>query len=59
MPLSGVLPAGETLRVTLIPPAMLPNKSGLITLLDPDGLRVDGVTYTKAQASLLGYSIKF
>lgn len=59
MPLSGVLPAGETLRVTLIPPAMLPNKGGLITLLNPDGLRVDGVTYTKAQASIPGFSIKF
>lgn len=59
MPLSGVLPAGETVRILLVPPAMLPNKGGLITLINPDGLRVDGVTYTKAQASLPGFSIKF
>lgn len=59
MPLSGTLTAGDTLRVTLTPPVMLPNKGGLITILNPDGLRVDGVTYTKVQASLPGFSIKF
>lgn len=59
MALDGVLPAGETLRVLLQPPAMLPNKGGLITLLNPQGLRVDGVSYTKAQASLPGFTIKF
>lgn len=59
MPLSGILPAGETKRITLVPPVVLPNKGGLITLLNADGLRVDGVSYTKAQASLPGFSIKF
>lgn len=59
MPLTGIIPAGDTLRITLIRPAMLPNKGGIITVLNPDGLRVDGVTYTKAQASLPGFSIKF
>ena len=59
MALQGTIPAGDTLRITLVRPAMLPNKGGLITLLNPDGLRVDGVTYTKAQASLPGISIKF
>jgi len=59
MPLQGVLPAGDTLRVTLTPPVILPNKGGLITLLNAEGLRVDGVIYTKAQASLPGFSIKF
>ena len=59
MALSGIIPAGETLRITLIPPAVLPNKGGLITILNEDGLRVDGVSYTKAQASAPGYTIKF
>ena len=29
----------------------LSNKGGLITLLNPDGLKVDGVSYAKEQAS--------
>ncbi|KAF0813547.1 hypothetical protein IGB42_01898 [Andreprevotia sp. IGB-42] len=57
--LSGTIGAGETLRVSLVPPVILPNKGGLITVLNPDGLRVDGVSYTKAAASLPGFSIKF
>ena len=32
--------------------AALGNKGGLITLLDPDGLKVDGVAYTQADAEL-------
>jgi len=59
MPLTGSIGAGETLRVTLKPPAVLPNKGGLITLVNAQGLRVDGVSYTKAQAGNPGYSIKF
>ena len=59
MALTGVIAAGDTLRVTLAKPAELPNKGGLITLLDARGLRVDGVSYSKAQASRPGYSIKF
>ena len=59
MALSGPLGAGETVRIALIPPVVLPNKGGIITLLDDDGLRVDGVTYTKEQASKPGWTIKF
>jgi len=59
MGLSGSVPAGETVRITLAPPVMLPNKGGLITLLNPDGLRVDGVAYTAPDASLPGFSIVF
>ncbi len=59
MSLNGVIPAGETLRIKLIPPSVLPNKGGLITILNNDGLRVDGVSYTKAQASAPGSTIKF
>ncbi|HRH77078.1 MAG TPA: DUF2278 family protein, partial [Cellvibrionaceae bacterium] len=57
--LTGVINSGETVRITVVSPVVLPNKGGLITLLNPDGLRVDGVGYTKKQASLPGYTIKF
>ena len=50
----GVLPAGDTIRLLLGPPLQLGNRGGLITLLDPDGLKVDGVAYTKAQADTEG-----
>ena len=59
MKLSGTLGAGETLRITLKLPVVLPNKGGLITLLNAQGLRVDGVSYTSAMASLPGFSVKF
>jgi uncharacterized protein YukJ len=59
MALSGVLRAGETVRIPLVPPVILPNKGGIITLLNEAGLRVDGVTYTKAEASKPGWTIKF
>lgn len=59
MALSGTIAAGETLRVRLVPPVMLPNKGGIITVLNDGGLRVDGVSYTKAQASNPGSTIKF
>jgi len=59
MALTGELPAGDTRRVTVQSPVALSNKGGLITLLNPDGLRVDGVAYTKAQASRQGFTVKF
>ena len=59
MKLSGMLGAGETVRITLKPPVVLPNQGGMITLLNRDGLRVDGVTYTAALASFPGRTIKF
>jgi hypothetical protein len=37
----------------------LGNGGGLITLLDPDGLKVDGVAYTKSQAQREGWSLVF
>jgi len=59
MALSGSIPAGETFRVKLVPPVMLPNKGGIVTLLNEAGLRVDGVSYTKEQANNPGWTIKF
>ena len=40
-------------------PVALGNRGGLITLLDPDGLKVDGVAYTNAQAEREGWSLVF
>jgi hypothetical protein len=57
--LDGLLPSGEAVRVQLEPPVALGNRGGLITLLDPDGLKVDGVAYTKNQADAEGWSLIF
>ena len=59
MGLAGSIAAGETLRIQLLPPVFLPNKGGIITLLNDRGLRVDGVAYTGAQASNPGWTLKF
>jgi uncharacterized protein YukJ len=55
----GLLPSGEAVRVQLEPPVALGNRGGLITLLNPDGLKVDGVAYTKDQADAEGWSLIF
>jgi hypothetical protein len=55
----GVLPAGEAVRVTLGSTVQLGNRGGLVTLLDPEGLKVDGVAYTKSQAAAEGWSVVF
>jgi uncharacterized protein YukJ len=56
---AGSVPAGVTVQVLVGPPVQLGNRGGLITLLDPDGLKVDGVAYTKSQAAAEGWSIVF
>jgi uncharacterized protein YukJ len=58
-PLHGRVEAGETVRVALAPPVVLPNRGGILTLLDASGLKVDGVSYTGAQASEPGRTIVF
>jgi uncharacterized protein YukJ len=60
MPLDPVtLVAGETTRVWLRPPIQLGNKGGLITLVNPDGLKVDGVAYTEQDARKEGATLVF
>jgi len=60
MPLDpATLPAGETVRIVLRPPVQLGNRGGLVTLLDPAGLKADGVAYTQEQASTQGQTIVF
>lgn len=40
------------------PPGPAP-EAETVTLLDPDGLKVDGVAYTKGQADAEGWSLVF
>ena len=45
-----ILPAGHAVRILVQPPAQLGNQGGLITLLNREGLKVDGAAYTKIEA---------
>ena len=57
---SASLGPGETVRVVLDGTgAVLSNKGGLISLLDPAGIKVDGVSYTKAAARRQGWTLVF
>jgi hypothetical protein len=58
-PLNGTLAAGATKTVIVKAPMQLSNKGGIITILDEDGLKVDGVAYTKQQADQPGWTIVF
>jgi hypothetical protein len=53
-----IIPAGDTVRISLQPPVQLGNEGGLITLLDREGLKGDGVAYTKIQARE-GWTVPF
>ena len=53
------LAAGATLTVTLDPDVQLGNRGGAITLLDRDGLKVDGVAYTAGDIADEGWTITF
>ncbi len=55
----GLLAAGDSVRVQIAAPVQLGNRGGLITLLNPDTLKVDGVAYTQAQAAAEGWSVVF
>ncbi len=57
--LSGSIPAGGTRVVTVQPPLALSNKGGAITLIDENGLKVDGVAYTQEQAKHPGWTLVF
>jgi uncharacterized protein YukJ len=56
--LSGSLPAGQTLVVVMPQQVPLSNDGGIITLLDAAGLKVHGVSYTKADAKE-GWTVVF
>ncbi|NEA37320.1 DUF2278 family protein [Streptomyces sp. SID13031] len=60
MPLTALdLPAGEAVRIPLTAPIQLGNRGGTLTLLDPAGLKVDGISYTKEQAAEEGITLVF
>ena len=54
-----IIPPGEAVRLTLIAPVQLGNNGGLLTLLNPAGLKVDGIAYTKDQARAEGRTLVF
>jgi uncharacterized protein YukJ len=56
---SQTLPPGDTLVVRLPTTVQLGNKGGIITLLNPEGLKVDGVSYTEQQARREGWTTVF
>jgi hypothetical protein len=58
-PLTGKLAAGEVKTYAVQAPMVLSNKGGVITVLNADGLKVDGVSYTKEQANRQGWTVKF
>ena len=53
------LSPGDAVRIALAPPVQLGNSGGLITVLDPDGTKVDGVAYTRTDAAPDGWTIVF
>jgi uncharacterized protein YukJ len=57
--LTGPIAAGGTRLVTIEPPLALSNQGGVITLVDENGLKVDGVSYTRDQARHPGWTLVF
>jgi uncharacterized protein YukJ len=58
--LAGILNAGDVKRIPIPERDFdLPNKGGIITLLDNKGFKVDGVSYTEEDASRKGWTIVF
>ncbi|WP_276482697.1 DUF2278 family protein [Paraflavitalea pollutisoli] len=57
--LVGNIGPGECLQIQIRQPLALSNKGGIITLIDDNGLKIDGVAYTKEQASHPGWTIVF
>jgi uncharacterized protein YukJ len=59
-PLNGTINPGDVLKVSLDKEKLvLDNYGGIITLLDNNGLKIDGVSYTKEQTQQQGWTIVF
>jgi uncharacterized protein YukJ len=58
IPTSRLTP-GATIQVAVTPPFALGNNGGAVTLLDQDGLKVHGVSYTSADARREGWTVVF
>lgn len=60
MPLDGpLLGAGDAVRIALTSALPLSNKGGILSALDPAGLKADGVAWTKEQARDEGVTLVF
>jgi len=59
MPLEGSIPKGGTLQIAVEAPMQLSNSGGIITLLNSQGVKVHGVSYTAGQAGKPGVTIAF
>jgi hypothetical protein len=57
--LGGSLEPGGTIQIALPQGVQLGNDGGIITLLDAQGLKVHGVSYTKEHAQREGWTIVF
>jgi hypothetical protein len=57
--LSGNLQPGHPIVIPVKAPVKLGNRGGIITLLNAQGIKVDGVSYTQAEASQPGRTIVF
>jgi uncharacterized protein YukJ len=53
------LATGQTRIIKIEPPVTLSNKGGIISLLNSNGVRIHGVSYTKDQATNPGWTIVF
>jgi hypothetical protein len=56
---AGPLAAGSTLTVPVSDGVQLGNNGGAITVLDPQGLKAAGVSYTGNQARREGWTVVF
>jgi uncharacterized protein YukJ len=57
--LTGAIGPGETVKVALAPPVALGNRGGIITLLNAQGLKVHGVSYTAEEGRREGWTVVF
>ncbi len=57
--LDGSIEPGAVRQIQIKQPLALSNKGGIITLVDDNGLKIDGVAYTKEQALYPGWTIVF
>jgi hypothetical protein len=57
--LAGTLEPGATLQIPLSRDVQLGNDGGIITLLDRQGMKIHGVSYTKEQGQREGWTIVF
>jgi uncharacterized protein YukJ len=59
-PLSGIIAPGEVVRVSISQDSIqLSNNGGIITLLDNQGIKIDGVAYTKTDVQKQGWTVVF